>query len=139
MAVRQPIWVVMAALAVAAACTSSPESVPIGPDIKIDAGPRVSEGVAERAVRVALGDPRLASFLTDPTSAEVRTHEHGLTREKGLSVDILLGQPRDEADWPLDTCARPRSGPITAVRWLLDAEAREILAVSPIWGTASCI
>lgn len=140
MSVRQSMWIVMAALAVAAACTSSSETVAIGADIKINAGPGVSEEVAGRAVRVALGDPRFASFLVDPTSAEVRTHEYGMAREKALLVDILLGRPRDEADLPpmLSVCARVvRSGPVTAVRWLLDAGGREILAVTPMWGTAA--
>ena len=128
----------VALLALAAGgCTST---VQIGVNIEIDAGPGVSAEVAGRAVRVALGDERFATFLVEPPSAEVRTHEYGMTREKTLLVDILLSQPRDEADLSgmLGVCTTPRSGPVTAVRWLLDTEGRAILAVTPVWGTASC-
>ena len=109
-------------------------------DFAIEAGPGVSEKVAARAVEVSLSDARFAKggFLSDPVSAEVRPDQRGL----GLIVDVVLGTTRMLATLPLkEICTEGGAeGPIFGVRWLLDAEGREILAVSPVWaGDVSCV
>ena len=111
-------------------------------DLAIEAGPGVSEGVAARAVNAALRDARFSDsdFLSDLASAAVRPERRPYRRGLGLFVDVTLGTPRELATIPLNAvCAIWRSGPVTGVRWLLDAEGREILAVSPIWGDVSCL
>ncbi|MCZ6707239.1 MAG: hypothetical protein O7A71_04745 [Chloroflexi bacterium] len=102
-------------------------------DLAIEAGPGVSEVVAARAVNVALRDARFrdGDFLSDLASAEVRQDQ------RGLIVDVQLGAPRALGTWPLDDCL-VSSGPVTGVRWLLDAEGREVLTVTSIQGEDSC-
>ena len=103
-------------------------------DLPIEAGPGVPERVAERAVNVALRDARFrdGDFLSDLASAEVRQDQ------RGLIVDVQLGAPRALGTWPLDDCL-VSPGPVTGVRWLLDAEGREILAVTSIQDDVSCL
>ena len=106
-------------------------------DLLIEAGPGVSERVAVRAVGIALRDARFrdGDFLSDLASAEVRQDQ------RGLIVDVLLDPPTGKV-WPREgvRAVLGAEGPISGVRWLLDAEGREILAVSPIWADdVSCL
>ncbi len=129
LALPKVVLCLAAAAILALGCTGSGGRV----DLAIEAGPGVSERVASRAVNVALRDARFrdGDFLSDLASAEVRQDQ------RGLIVDVQVGAPRALGTWPLDDCL-VSSGPVTGVRWLLDAEGREVLAVTSIQGEDSC-
>lgn len=105
-----------------------------GSDRELDLEDGVDPGAARTAVESAEKDERFVSLLADDGVATVKTHQYGLT------VDIPLSTPTDEDDLPIEhTCTVPRSGPATAIRWLVGSDGTVLLAVSPVWSTVSCI
>ena len=92
--------------------------------------------ISQAALEVAVSDRRLADLL-DANSYDLES-----VRPAGQNHDvyIVFDDPIARSAWPLDACELfPASEPITGVQWRLDVRGQNILAVSPVWGDASCI
>ena len=125
-------WVALLVLLVS--CSGGPRTqIPT-----TEVAPLVEPSLASRAVRSALDDSRTSAFFRDhaPTSATV---DHSATFNNGeLLVDVIVAPT---TDFPTEGACDVggHDGVVTGVRWLISPDGRDRLAVSPIWGSVSCL
>lgn len=97
----------------------------------------VTSDISAVATEIALGDERLATFLSEhPFEVE------GTSVRSGSEVDVFvrLDQAVPTLEWPLDVCDnRWANMPMDGVHWRVDLDSHAVVTVSPMWGSASCV
>lgn len=92
--------------------------------------------ITQAALDLAVSDERLIDLLaTHPYQLDV-------VRPAGPLQDVYISfdEPIASSDWPLDFCdAAAATGPIDGIHWRVDVSAQVIEAVSPRWGSFTCL
>jgi len=91
----------------------------------------------DRAIGIALGDPRLSDLLAPGGHVVERVIAANL--EDTMLVFLVLGD--DQTEWPeIDVCESSQaSGGVTGVVWLVSLDENRVLAVSPRWDSFDCL
>ena len=124
------------------ACSSqSPppvESLVQPPPTVSDPSPPIAEDITNAAMEVVLADERVSDFLA--------AHEYtveGVTPLAGndVLVTVTFVEPRPTAGWPeIDACELGGTeGPATGLDFQVDLERGQVVALSPRWGSVSCL
>jgi len=96
-----------------------------------------TQDLAQVALEIAIADGRLTKIL------ERHPYRIDGARQRSSSVAELFlrfdgSVPLEE--WPLDLCGAGESaGPFTGLHFLIDLDANQVSAVSPVWDDYSCI
>lgn len=96
-----------------------------------------TQDLGQFALAIAVEDARLTGFL------EAHSYRVDGARQRSNTLAELFlrfdeSVPLEE--WPLDLCGAGESaGPFTGLHFLIDLDAGQVSAVSPVWDDYSCI
>lgn len=96
-----------------------------------------TQDLAQVALEIAIEDGRLADVL------ERHPYRIDGARQRSSSLAelyLVFDEPVPLQEWPLSLCGNGESaGPFVGLYFLVDLDASEVSAVSPVWDDVSCI
>ena len=96
-----------------------------------------TQDLGQLALAIAVDDGRLTDFL------EAHSYRVDGARQRSNTLAelfLLFDESVSLEEWPLDLCGAGESaGPFTGLHFLIDLDASQVSAVSPVWDDYSCI